>query len=212
MLARSGEETSGTMGVYVFQCRGGPWVKVGHFKPRWGTCRRGGERIWLGNPFFRVERRGFANIKHPPELAGKLAAEDLDLVAWYPELTTRCERRVHRSFSQGSVGEFHPAVDLGQILSLCDSFGSRVEVSDAERARALEWAGKHACGSAEGLLPVASSAATVRRRERHTCKQAASGAPRRVKNSACEPARKSARQPRVLRGRRWLPEQGAPMP
>ena len=180
------------MGVYVFQCRGGCWVKVGHFKPRWGTARRGGERMWLGNPWFRVERRGFTNIKHPPELAGKLAAEDLDLVAWYPNLTTRCERRVHRSFSQGSVGEFHPAVDLGPILSLCDSLGCRVEVDDTERARALAWAGKHASSSADRTPPAPGCTSTVRPRVRRKCKQNASGTPRRVQDLTCEPAARSA--------------------
>ena len=90
------------MGVYVFRCLAGAWIKVGHFKMRWGG--RSTRRVYMDNPWFRVERRGFHSVVHPADLQGRLCADDLELVAWYPALTGRCEGRIHRAFAAERVG------------------------------------------------------------------------------------------------------------
>ena len=124
------------MGVYVFRCRAGAWIKVGHFKVRWGGRRK---RLLMDNPWFRVERRGFASVLHPSDLNGRLSADDLDLVAWYPDLDGRCEGRVHKAFSTNRVGEFHPVSELPEILQFCDTLGDRKPVLDDERLAAKNW-------------------------------------------------------------------------
>jgi hypothetical protein len=121
------------MGVYVFRCRHGPWVKVGHHRV---TPRR-------PNAYYRVAGRGFHSVVHPPELAVHLNMSDLDLVAWYPELDRRAETRVHRAFAR--CGEFHPDTELDAILRMCEELGgTHVDVSEAARRRAVAWGARRA--------------------------------------------------------------------
>ena len=127
------------MGVYIFRSRTMPWIKVGHFKPRWGG--RKSKRIRMGNPWFRIVRRGFSNIVHPSCLDGRLSVNDLDLIARYPTLLTKHERRIHRYFKDFRVGEFYPLENLKLIVELCDSLGPNVEVTESERNEAIQWAG-----------------------------------------------------------------------
>lgn len=104
------------MGVYVFQCLAGPWVKVGHHL---ATSRR-------PNAYYRVAGRGFFSLVHPAALDGCLGVADLALVAWYPALTRADEQRVHRACDRTRrVGEFHPVDELERILDLCDAAGVR---------------------------------------------------------------------------------------
>lgn len=119
------------MGVYVFRCLHGPWVKVGHHL---ATSRR-------PNAYYRVAGRGFHSVVHPAELDGRLNMSDLVLVAWYPNLARCDETRVHRAYGVGRVGEFHPLHDLPGILHMCeeDLGGERCDVSDAARRRAVVW-------------------------------------------------------------------------
>ena len=96
----------------------------------------------MDNPWFRVERRGFQSVVHPTDLDGKLRSEDLELIAWYPDLNGRDEGRVHKHFALGRVGEFHTACSLDHILSFCDAMGARAIVSPSSRIAAQRWAGK----------------------------------------------------------------------
>ena len=117
------------MGVYIFRCKHGPWIKVGHHRV---TPRR-------PNVFFRVARRGFYSCIHPTELKGRLSMEDVELVAWYPTLGRREERALHRLSRLGSVGEFHRLSDLDKLLQCADRIGARAPVSNADRLVALRW-------------------------------------------------------------------------
>lgn len=94
------------MGVYVFECLHGPFVKVGHHLVTRGRP----------NAYYRVAGRGFESVVHPPALDSLLYLQHLSLVGWYPKLTREDETKIHRLFREGRVGEFHPASDLEGIL------------------------------------------------------------------------------------------------
>ena len=118
------------MGVYVFRCRHGPFVKVGHHLVTRGRP----------NAYYRVAGRGFETVVHPPELDGLLYPEHLTLEGWYPTLAREHETAVHRRFrTAASVGEFHPDEHLAAILASLDAFGGRAEVGEAARRRAMRW-------------------------------------------------------------------------
>lgn len=122
------------MGVYFFECGESGWVKVGHHRL---TASR-------PNVYYRVARRGFGSCRHPAELSGKLAADDVRLVAWFPSLTRRDEGRLHR-LDPTRVGEFHRAFAVPALLAEARRLAGSdsVAVSDADRRRAMSWAGKH---------------------------------------------------------------------
>jgi hypothetical protein len=117
------------MGVYIFKCKGADWIKVGNLSI---TKTR-------PNVYYRIASRGFYSCKHPVELQGKLSIDDVELVAWYPTLTTKDESEIHKACS-ASHGEFHPVSDLEAVVEHCDSKGESVPVSRVERARAIQWA------------------------------------------------------------------------
>ena len=123
-----------TIGVYVFACRHGPYVKVGH------------HRVTRARPnvYYRVAGRGFHACVHPACLDGKLGMRDLELLAWYPTLDTRDEKAVHRAGKAARVGEFHPVEALPTILADLDARGPRAGVDEAAKQQAVAWAGKRA--------------------------------------------------------------------
>lgn len=116
------------MGVYVFRCLRAPYIKVGHHLVR---PRR-------PNAYYRIAGRGFESVVHPIELDGKLWPDDLELVAWYPNLTRDDERDAHRLCTT-RVGEFHESWEMDAVLALCDARGARCEVDEAARKRAMAW-------------------------------------------------------------------------
>jgi hypothetical protein len=117
------------MGVYVFSCLHGPYVKVGHHMVTRGRP----------NAYYRIAGRGFASCVHPPELEGFLYVQHLHLLAWYPSLTRDDESAVHRKFASGKVGEFHSKEDAEEILCYLDSLGERKQITDAQKAKAVRW-------------------------------------------------------------------------
>lgn len=119
------------MGVYIFRSLHLPWIKIGHHRI---TDRR-------PNVYYRVANRGFNSCVHPPELEGKLALDDFELVAWYPTLDRRDESAAHRA-CRSRWGEFHPLEDLSTALAVCDSRGNRQGVPASDKDEALVWARK----------------------------------------------------------------------
>jgi hypothetical protein len=92
------------MGVYVFKSKHADYVKVGHYV---------GEDAWG-----RVARRGFYSCISPRVLREKRDACDLDLLAWFPRLSTKHERKIHGSFRDAdSVGEWHAARQASAIIA-----------------------------------------------------------------------------------------------
>ena len=123
------------MGVYVFAslvCPG--WFKVGHHRI---TERR--PNVW-----YRVARRGFKSCKCPPELVGQTDVEQLELLRFYPNLSSRDEKRLHRENKAIRVGEWYLISELNRILCRLetDMGGIQAEVSEDAKLLALRWAGK----------------------------------------------------------------------
>ena len=90
--------------------------------------------------YFRVVRRGFYSCRHPPELAGRLSFDDLDLLAWYPSLNSRDEKQIHRACS-ASWGEFHPVADVATAMQWCRELGGVCVMPDKHDLElAKKWA------------------------------------------------------------------------
>ena len=123
------------MGVYIFLSLIQPkWFKVGHHRI---TPRR--PNVW-----YRVARRGFKSVKGPPELKGFTDIEHLDLLRFYPNLTSRDEKKLHRLNKQVRIGEWYPSSDLPRILEVLEKNmgGIAKFVTLEEKNTALAWAGK----------------------------------------------------------------------
>lgn len=77
----------GNIGVYIIQHKLYPeWIKIGHHKI---TTRR-------PNVYFRFVRRGFHSCVCPPLLRHYLDFKHVELLAFYPNLTTKEEKQIHR--------------------------------------------------------------------------------------------------------------------
>ncbi len=121
------------MGVYVFRILNTDWIKVGHHKV---TASR-------PNVYYRVARRGFHSLVHPPELEGRLGMQHLELLAWFPSLGRRQETMAHKA-CKTHCGEFHDISDLEFVLKSCESNGGvQAHPSREDKEQALEWAGMY---------------------------------------------------------------------
>lgn len=116
------------MGVYFFAWKhedraGQRWIKVGHYK---GT-----------NPWSRCAHRGFSSCRPAVrEMRGRTAAEDVDLLAWFPAMTRRQEGSIHRAHRAHRSGEWYPeALGLEILAALRAEQVDAVE--DADKAAAL---------------------------------------------------------------------------
>lgn len=127
------------MGVYVFKCLHGPYVKVGHHlvAPR------------RPHAWYRVAGRGFYSCKHPESLDGKLGVEHLELMRWYPNLNRVHERAIHRACNE-RIGEFHPESTLASIIKMCEEqYGAEnCEITLKQKARAIAWGRRRAMRAA----------------------------------------------------------------
>lgn len=91
------------MGVYVFQSKHAPYIKIGHYAK--------------SNAWSRIAHRGFGKILHPAILKDRVSVHDLELIAWYPELTTKDEKRFHRLFhAHHVIGEWFSLEALDNVL------------------------------------------------------------------------------------------------
>jgi hypothetical protein len=70
------------MGVYVFQSKHGPYLKIGHYSK--------------SNAWSRISNRGFKSILHPFALTGKVSVDDFELVYWNENMNTKDEKRLHQ--------------------------------------------------------------------------------------------------------------------
>jgi hypothetical protein len=121
------------MGVYIFQSKVDPqWVKVGHCKI---TARR--PNVW-----YRVARRGFNSCICPRHLRNKTHGQQLELLAFYPNLCTKDEKKLHRTHKHLRTGEWYPAKLLPRLIGWLEeeAGGQEAPVSEAAKAKAFEWA------------------------------------------------------------------------
>jgi len=123
------------MGVYVFQSRCvGAWVKVGHHRV---TERR-------PNVYYRIVPRGFYSCVRPQELGDRVGMGDVALVAWYPDLHEKDEKRIHSILRSEfrHVGEWFMA-DPRAVTDAIERCGAttapttRADVEQAVRSRNL---------------------------------------------------------------------------
>lgn len=123
------------MGVYLFQHRRAPFIKVGSY-----VCR--GKRV-LDNPWYRIANRGYHSIRHPSELSGtELDADAFDLLAWFPNLQRKDETLIHKHFKD-RIGEFHAAVHEKELIAYCEELGGIAEEVPTEaKVAAWNWAGR----------------------------------------------------------------------
>jgi hypothetical protein len=99
------------MGVYVFESKHGPYIKVGHYK---------GSNAWR-----RIApNRGFYSTKYPMELEEKVGPADFILRLWFPNLGTKDESYLHTRLGDlRIVGEWYRATALARINQIitCDN-------------------------------------------------------------------------------------------
>ena len=70
------------MGVYVYKSNHMDAIKVGHY------CKN--------NAWSRIAHRGFYSCRCPDEIKDKVSIEDLNLLCWYPKLTPKDEKILHK--------------------------------------------------------------------------------------------------------------------
>ena len=70
------------MGVYVYKSQHLEVIKVGHY------CK--------SNPYSRIAHRGFYSCICPDEIKDKVSIDDLILLHWYPNLTPKDEKILHK--------------------------------------------------------------------------------------------------------------------
>lgn len=121
------------MGVYVIQSLHANWIKIGHHKI---SHRR-------PNVYYRYINRGFFSCICPKEIKDKVAFEDLKLLYWFPNLTTRHEKKIHKYLRESyrSTGEWFQDVHPETLRSLIiDEFeGVEEQVTEEDLIKAKEW-------------------------------------------------------------------------
>lgn len=91
------------MGVYIYQSLRGPYIKVGHYKGK--------------NAYSRVAHRGFYSCICPAEIKEQVSIEDLELMAWFPNLTKKEERMVKTKWKEYRIdkSEWFPLEKITEI-------------------------------------------------------------------------------------------------
>lgn len=77
------------MGIYIFRSKHAPYIKVGHYQ---------GQNAWS-----RVAHRGFYSCVCPDSIKDKVSAEDVELLAWFPNLTKKEERMVKKKWQSDRI-------------------------------------------------------------------------------------------------------------
>ena len=93
------------MGVYVFRSVHAPYIKVGHYSGK--------------NAYSRVAHRGFTSCLCPTEVRGRVAMDDLELVAWFPGQTKKTESQVKKRWGGCRIygkSEWLPAGVVDEVV------------------------------------------------------------------------------------------------
>ena len=107
------------MGVYIFQSRHEPWVKVGHHRI---TDMR-------PNVYFRIVPRGFRSCVCPEVLEGRVSFTDVKFYAWYPNLSMTDEKSIHSILKQKypHKGEWYHVPDPSLVSNFIQNYGGILE-------------------------------------------------------------------------------------
>ena len=120
------------MGVYIFRSKHGHWIKVGHHKVR----------AQAPNVYYRVIRRGFYSCKRPDEIKDRVGFDDLELLHWYPNLTSKDEHILHSLFRSKyeHIGEWYLSCYLNNIVDTIEEYGGKSEYpSNEDLEDAYRW-------------------------------------------------------------------------
>lgn len=122
------------MGIYIIESKHANWIKVGHHKI---SPKR-------PNVYYRYIRRGFNKCIHPKELHGYTNFKNVHLLHWFPNLSIKQEREIHRRLKQeiGGIGEWYYKEHLQYIkdIILLDYNGIEEYPSEEDLACAKRWA------------------------------------------------------------------------
>ena len=90
------------MGVYVYKSVHLDAIKVGHYSK--------------SNAWSRIAHRGFYSCICPPAIKDKVSVDDLVLLFWYPNLTAKDEKNIHKYLSVYAIcGEWFTSDALGKL-------------------------------------------------------------------------------------------------
>jgi hypothetical protein len=80
-------------------------IKVGHY------CKQ--------NAWSRIAHRGFYSCKRPDEIKNKVSVEDLNLLCWYPNLSPKDEKKLHRDLVEFTLcGEWFKSAAIDKIVEI----------------------------------------------------------------------------------------------
>lgn len=121
------------MGVYVIQSLHANWIKIGHHKI---SSRR-------PNVYYRYINRGFFSCICPNEIKDKVAFKDLKLLYWFPNLSTKHEKKIHKHLRENytSRGEWFYDVNHEYIKHLITNQFEGIEenVTEEDLVQAKQW-------------------------------------------------------------------------
>jgi hypothetical protein len=92
------------MGIYIFKHKDTNWIKVGYHGSR--------------NPYRRLLYGGFNSVICPEEIRGHAYYTDMELLCWFPNLSKKVERGIHRKFKDVKTnGEWYNISFLEDIVT-----------------------------------------------------------------------------------------------
>jgi hypothetical protein len=107
------------MGVYVYKSTHINAIKVGHY------CKN--------NAWSRIAHRGFYSCRCPAEIKDKVSIEDLNLICWYPNLTPKDEKKLHKNLIEYRLcGEWFKSDAIDKILEIITEENKASECSKEE--------------------------------------------------------------------------------
>ena len=114
------------MGVYVYVSLHMNALKIGHYSKQNAWCR--------------VAHRGFYSCVCPSDIHGRVGVDDVELIAWFPKLTSKDEKKIHKALKEYAIcGEWFRGEAFSKFSELVKDENKMVECSKeaalATRAR-----------------------------------------------------------------------------
>uniref|UniRef100_A0A6C0AQY4 GIY-YIG domain-containing protein n=1 Tax=viral metagenome TaxID=1070528 RepID=A0A6C0AQY4_9ZZZZ len=107
------------MGVYVYKSKHIDAIKVGHYSNN--------------NAWSRIAHRGFYSCKRPDDIKDKVSVEDLDLLCWYPNLSPKDEKSLHKDLKEFRLcGEWFRSEAIDKLIEIITEENKVYECSKEE--------------------------------------------------------------------------------
>ena len=104
------------MGVYIFKSNHIDAIKIGHY------CKN--------NAWSRIANRGFYSCKCPDEIKDRVGIEDLILLYWYPKLTPKDEKKLHKDLIEYNIcGEWFKSDAINKIVEFISEENKALDCS-----------------------------------------------------------------------------------